>query len=31
LVGLCHGFATAADAFIHHGVELHAALHIGLA
>jgi hypothetical protein len=31
LVGLCHGFATAADAFVRHGVELHAALHIGLA
>lgn len=31
LVGLCHGFATAADAFVRHGVELHAALHVGLA
>ena len=31
LVGLCQGFATAAEAFVRHGVELHAALHIGLA
>jgi hypothetical protein len=31
LVGLCHGFATAADAFVRHGVELHVALQIGLA
>jgi hypothetical protein len=31
LVGLCHGFATAADAFVRHGVELHAVLQIGLA
>lgn len=31
LIGLCHGFATAAGAFVRHGVELHTALHIGLA
>lgn len=31
LVGLCHGFATAADALQRHGVFLHAALQIGLA
>jgi len=31
LVGLCHGFATAADAFVHHGVGLHAMAQIGLA
>lgn len=31
LVGLCHGFRAAADAFIRHGVELHAMHQIGLA
>lgn len=31
LVGLCHGFGVAADAFIRHGVGLHAMLQIGLA
>lgn len=31
LVGLCHGFPTAADALLRHGVDLHAALQIGLA
>jgi len=31
LVGLCHGFATAAEAFVHHGVGLHAMAHVGLA
>jgi hypothetical protein len=31
LLGLGHGVATAADAFVRHGVELHAALQIGLA
>jgi len=31
LAGLCHGFATAADAFVRHGVDLHAMLQIALA
>ncbi len=31
LVGLCHGFATAAAALLRHGIDLHAALQIGLA
>lgn len=31
LVGLCHGFATAAAAFLRHGVALHAALQVALA
>lgn len=31
LVGLCHGFAAAAEAFVHHGVGLHAMAQIGLA
>lgn len=31
LVGLCHGFATAAAAFVHHGVEMHLLAHVGLA
>jgi len=31
LVGLCHGIATAAEAFVHHGVDLHARFQIGLA
>ena len=31
LVGLCHGFAAAAQAFVHHGVGLHAMAQIGLA
>jgi hypothetical protein len=31
LAGLCHGFPTAADALLRHGVNLHAALQIGLA
>jgi len=31
LVALCHGFGTAGDAFVHHGVGLHAALGTGLA
>jgi len=31
LAGLCHGFAAAAAAFVHHGVDLHAMAQIGLA
>jgi hypothetical protein len=31
LVGLCLGFATAAQAFVHHGVDLHAMARIGFA
>ena len=31
LAGLCHDFATAAAAFLRHGVELHAVARIGLA
>jgi hypothetical protein len=31
LAGLCRGFATAADAFLRHGPELHSTLKIGLA
>jgi len=31
LAGLCHGFATASSAFLRHGVDLHAALQVGLA
>ena len=31
LAGLCAGFATAAEALVHHGVGLHAALQIGIA
>ena len=31
LVGLCHGFESGAGAFLHHGVDLHSLLQIGLA
>jgi hypothetical protein len=31
VAGLCHGFAAAAQAFVHHGVGLHAMAQIGLA
>lgn len=31
LVGLCHGFAAAAEAFVHHGVGLHGMAEVGLA
>lgn len=31
LVGLCLGFATAAQALVHHGVDLHAMAQIGFA
>jgi hypothetical protein len=31
LVGLCHGFMAAAQAFVHHAVDLHAMSQIGIA